>query len=226
VKFLSVLLGALVSAGTANAIPPGLTSLSHQDRHPRATLFAPRAGDATIYLATKPDRSTDGSFLSENVETLDSLTDSEIQTGSWLHERQLDPGTYYVMLRASPDFDACYVSGTGTYDPACADGYSQVVTLVIPKPASRYSVAVRKYGGLREFTLTLRARPLGENRPYRLCYRLRSKRRVCLRSTLNGFGWNSAAEDSLDVSMRNLARLTTFIWFVGPRKVASRTVRR
>jgi hypothetical protein len=87
-------------------------------------------------------------------------------------------------------------------------------------------VTVRRYSGLGQFSLSLRARPLGENRPYRLCYRLKTKRRVCLRGTLNGFDWNSSAEDNLDVSTRNLAKLTTFTWYVGSRKVASRTVRR
>jgi hypothetical protein len=224
VRFLAIVIGALALVGTANAVPPALTSVGHQDRHPRATVSAPRANDVTIYIATKPDRSTDGSFLSENVDEIDFLTDSEIQTGSWLYERQIDPGTYYVMLRASADFSSCYLDTIGGYDPACADGYSTVATLAVPKPASRYSVSVRKYSW-GEFSLTLRARPLGENRPYRLCYRLKTKRRVCLRGNLNGFDWNSSAEDNLDVSTRNLGKLTTFAWYVGSREVASRTVR-
>lgn len=167
-------------------------------------------------MATKPDRSTDGRFLSENVRHTDFLTDSEIQSGSWLYEDQIDPGTYHVMLNADPDFGSCYRTDTGTYDPACANGYSAVATLVIPKPSSRYSVRVRRYRFV-PLDLIIRATPLGEDRPYRVCYRLKSRRRVCLRGTLNGYSWNSGAEDTLDVSTRNLATFTTFTWSVaGP----------
>jgi hypothetical protein len=51
----------------------------------------PRADSASIYVSTKPDRATDGSFLTENIKSLDIVTDSEIQSGQWLSETQLDP---------------------------------------------------------------------------------------------------------------------------------------
>jgi hypothetical protein len=181
------MIGALALVETANAIPPAFTSLSHQARHPRATISTPRAAHVSLEIATKPDRATDGSFLRENVTEFEVFTDSEIQTGSWLHERALDPGTYYLMMEASPESSCTSFpppNYTRVVDPSCADGYSEVATLSIPKPASRYSVTIRRYSGLRQFSLSLRARPLGENRHYRLCYRLKTKRRVCLRGTL------------------------------------------
>lgn len=42
---------------------------------------APGADSATIYLATEPDRATDGGFLQENIKDLDFLTTDEIQGG-------------------------------------------------------------------------------------------------------------------------------------------------
>jgi hypothetical protein len=148
VKLLAAGLVALAFAGSANAVPPVINSVGHQDRHPRATLSAPRASDVTIYIASKPDQGTDGRFFSENVEQIDLLTDSEIQTGLWLSDQQLDPGTYYVMINASPDFGSCYSFATGTYDPACANGNSSVATFVVPKPVSRYLVNFRRYSAL------------------------------------------------------------------------------
>jgi hypothetical protein len=45
----------------------------------------------TIYVATKPDRASDGEFLSENVVEVATLTDAEIQAGVWTDVEQLDP---------------------------------------------------------------------------------------------------------------------------------------
>jgi len=217
-------LGALLLAAGAQAVPPTLTSVGQQDRHPTAAFSAPSASDAAIYVASKPDQSTDGRFLSENVETIDALTDSEIQNGRWLGETQQDPGTYYVMLEALADFNSCYVFETGTVNPACAHGLSPVMKLVIPKPVSRYAVGVRRYTD--ELSLTLTAKPLGERRAYRLCYLLKSKRKACLRGSLDGYDWNDPESDTLDVPTRNLAKVTTFTWHVGNRVVARKTIRR
>ena len=54
-----------------------------------------------MYLASSPERGTDGRFLQENVKETDFLTDDEIQRGAWLDSDQVDPGTYYVMLEAT-----------------------------------------------------------------------------------------------------------------------------
>jgi hypothetical protein len=218
-------IAALTLAAIALGVPPTLSSVGAQDRHPTATFSAPRAGSVTIYLATRPDRATSGEFLTENIETLDSLTDAEIQAGRWLDDSQVDPGTYYVMMRARPDFDACYRYDLGDYDPACADGYSSVVPLTVPRPASRYvaSASVLRY--LKRVELRLTAAPLGDRLPYRVCYRLASKQRRCLVGTLDGYSWNSGATDSLSLTTRRLARTTIFTWIVAGKAVAVKRVR-
>jgi hypothetical protein len=222
---VGLLAAALVLPSAAAAMPPSLSSVSQQDRHAIATFAAPRADFATIYLASKPDRATDGSFLQENIKTLDILTDSEIQSGRWSDENQLDPGTYWVMLRASPDFDSCYILGSGTFDPACADGFSNVLTLVIPQPSVRYTARVTVYRFLRQASLQLTATPLGEKRSYRACYRLATRRNRCLNGTLNGYDWNASADDTVTVSTRNLSRTVTFSWYVGAKRVVTKRVR-
>lgn len=119
-----VVFAVVVPAADA-AVPPLLLSVDQKDRHPTATFSAPGADDVTIYLATRADRATDGRFFDENIEDLDILTADEIGSGYWLSESQLDPGTYYVNLRAT-DWDCL-----GEAD--CLEGYSEVLTLTIPK---------------------------------------------------------------------------------------------
>lgn len=222
---VALALAALAVPSAALAVPPTLGAVSQQDRHPSASFSAPRADFASIYLATKPDRATDGSFLQENIKELDSLTDSEIQSGRWVDENQIDPGTYWVILRVSPDFGACYLYDSGGFDPTCADGFSNVLTLTVPKPAIRYSARVRAYRYLREASLELTATPLGERLPYRACYRPRNRSSRCLNGALDGYSWNASADDSLTVSTRNLPNIATFTWYVGGSKVAARRVR-
>ena len=215
----------LVLAGSAHAQPPSLTSVTQQSRHAAATFSAPKSDDASIYFSTKPDRASDGSFLQENIATLDLLTDAEIQAGRWSDERQLNPGTYWVMMRASPDFDLCWIFDLSAYDPSCADGYSNVLQLVVPRPTIRYAARVSVYRFLRQVSLELVAAPLGEKQPYRMCYRLKSRALRCLRGTLDGFDWNSSASDELTVPSGNLATITTFSWYVGTARVLSKRVR-
>jgi hypothetical protein len=217
---------ALAVAPSASAVAPTLSSVTVQTRHPAATFSTPRADSASIYFSTKPDRATDGSFLTENIKSLDILTDSEIQSGQWLSETQLDPGSYWVMMRASPDFSSCWnFEAFGGYDPACANGYSNVLTLDVPKPASRYRARVTAYRNIRRALLELTATPLGESRPYRVCYRTLAKRTACVRGTLDGFSWNSAATDLLAINTRPLPTLTMFNWFVDNTRVATRRAR-
>jgi hypothetical protein len=129
------------------------------------------------------------------------------------------------MMRASPDFDLCWIFDLGAYDPSCADGYSNVLQLVVPRPTVRYAARVSVYRFLRQVSLELVAAPLGEKQPYRMCYRLKSRALRCLRGTLDGFDWNSSASDELTVPSRNLATITTFSWYVGTAKVLSKRVR-
>jgi hypothetical protein len=213
---IAAALAALGFPGVVLAAPPTLLSVGQQNMHPTATFSAPGADFATMYLASSPDRGTDGRFLQENVKEIDSLTDDEIQRGAWLDSSQVDPGTYYVMLEAT---EFCYPP-----DPACIEGFSSVLTLQVPKPRSSYQGKVGPvYRFLRVVNLELTVRPLGERLPYRVCWRLRSKARRCVAAVVTGFSWNSPASHSLTVRMRGMAKRTTFTWFVNGRAVATKT---
>jgi len=210
----AVVLASLAGAGLARAMPPTLVRVAQQDRHPTATFSMPGANYGTMAVSNKPDRATDGSFLEENLEDFDILTADEIQNGSWLSENQLDPGIYYTLLRASTD--------TCLDDPSCTNGYSNMLTLTVPKPRERFRGSVRNYRYLSTVTLTLKVTPLGEHLPYRVCWRLTSKRRKCARGRVNGYSWNSSATDRLDVRKRRMPKRATFTWYVSGRKVAHR----
>jgi hypothetical protein len=220
-----VVAAAFVLAAPALAVPPVITSLTQVARHPKATFTAPRAANLFIYFATKPDRATDGSFLQENIATSDFMTNDEIATGQWLSESQLDPGTYYVMLRATPDDSSCFDFNTGIWDPACADGYSDVVTLVVPKPVSRYSVSATAYRYLGTVDLRLTATSIGEKRPYRVCTTAKTGRRLCVPGVLDGYSWSSPASDLITMRSRTLPTLATFTWYIGAAKVGAKRVR-
>jgi hypothetical protein len=226
-KRLVVVAATVLSIGFAEpalAVPPSIVSIGQQDRHATARVSAPHASSVTIYFASKPDRATDGKFLQENIVHLDFLTDSEIQTGQWTDEDRLKPGRYWVMINADPEFDRCYVSG-GTYDPACADGFSELVTLDVPRPATRYRASATAYRYSSSASLRLVATPLGEELPYRVCYQLKSRARRCVRGTLSGYSWESDASDSVTVSTKGLPTVATFTWYVGATKVATKRLR-
>jgi hypothetical protein len=168
-----------------------------------------------MYLASRPDRGTDGHFLQENLKEIDLLTSDEIQRGVWLDSDQVDPGTYYVMLEAT---HFCYP------DPDCTQGFSSVLTLQVPKPRSSYRGRVGPvYRFLRVVYVDLTVRPLGERLPYRVCWPLRTRRLRCASGVVTGYSWNSSASDSLRISMRGMARRTTFTWYVKGRRVAATT---
>ena len=161
---------ALPSAAAAN--PPALQTIDQVSRHPTARFSIPGADDATIYFATKPDRASDGSFLQENIKDLDFLTAGEIQSGSWTYESQLDPGMYYVLLRAT-DYDCIG-------QPTCLDGYSNMLTLNVPKPAQTYRGSVLVWHYIHQANLTLRVKPLAVNR-FPNCSRSRTSSRSVTR---------------------------------------------
>jgi hypothetical protein len=210
-------LAALIVTGSAQAATPTLVSVGQQDRHPQAT-FGPLPGVdyMTVYMATKPDRASDGSFLQENIKDLDFLTADEIASSTWLYESQLDPGLYYVMARAS-DFD-CY------QNPNCIDGFSNMFTLTVPKPPQRYRTSVQLLRFIGIGYLNLSVAPLGGKLPYRVCWTLTRGSR-CLRSTVTGYSWNAPASDLLRVSLRRMRKLTTFTWYADGRIVSVRRVR-
>jgi hypothetical protein len=80
-----------VACVDAQAAVPALLNVGQQDRHSTWTFSAPGADDATVYVATKPDRGTDGRFLEEIVEGYVFLTDDEIAAGSWLGSEPARP---------------------------------------------------------------------------------------------------------------------------------------
>lgn len=135
VAVLLVLLGAAVAPASAAGAPPTLQSAGHVQRHPDVRFSAPFSDWVVVYVSRRPDRGSDGSFFSEHIVDTDILTAAEIATGRWLSSDPLEPGTYYVAVKASPDFDRCYRSEQGDFDPACADGFSGILPLTIPRPA-------------------------------------------------------------------------------------------
>lgn len=216
---LALILSAtgLTSAAAAQGVTPTLLDVRQEERHPIATFSMTGADDATIYFATKPERATDGRFLEENIAHIDFLITEEIQAGRWLDEAQLDLGRYFAMLRAS-DYDCAGA-------PDCIDGLSNVLDLLVPKPARHYSGRVRAYRYLSGVDLVLRIAPLGEVVPYRVCWKLVSGRRRCVRGRVRGNSWNSPAEDQVSVRKRGMPSVTRFSWFVHDRRVVSRRAR-
>jgi len=213
VAFVSVL--ALALPGAAAADPPALLTIDQAGRHPTALFSIPGADLAAIYIATKPDRASDGSFLHENITDLDVLTADEIQSGSWTYESSLDPGTYYVLLNAT-DYDCLG-------QPTCLDGYSNMLTLHVPKPPLSYRGSVQVLHYSHVAYLTLRVKPLGESLPYKVCWRLKSKKRRCVTAKVDGYSWNDSASDDVTVGLRGMAKRTAFAWYVHGQKVAART---
>jgi hypothetical protein len=218
-------LAAFVFVPAASAVPPRLGSVTAPQRHPAAAFAAPKAGALTISFATKPDRASDGTFVSDNVAELEDLTAAEIKSGRWVFERQIEPGTYYVMLSASPDFAQCYLVAGGTYDPACADGFSNVVRLIVPKPVTRYDAGVNALPIVGTAYLWLAGDPLGERRSYKVCYQNKNGRRSCVSRTLDGDDWDARVQDNFKISARTLRTITTFSWYVDGVLVARKTAR-
>ena len=215
------ILAALALASTAQAAAPTLLSVGHQDRHVTGAFSAPGADDASVSIASSPDRATDGSFLSENYAGGDSLTAGEIASGVWLDEDQLDPGVYYVMLRTF-DWDQAACDPVG-----CYGGYSNVMTLTVPEPRHRFKATIeRDY--ISSFTLSVSK--LGETLPYRLCWNKAKGRRKCLRGKINGYDWNDTASDTLyltvaDLKLGKRQRFITFKWYADGKRVTSKRLR-
>jgi len=202
----SVVLAVAVSGFAASSAhaAPAISDVAEQDRHPTATV----SGADSIEIARKPDRATDGSFLEENRVDYDLLTDGEKVGGRWLWERQLDPGTYWLM---ATDYAT----------------YTEPVSLVIPKPTLRYRVSAARGGDTIAYTL--KVTPLGEELPYRVCWPARGKRR-CVRSTVAGFEWTRPGFDIVslsvhDVSLSKRRRQAKLTWWVGGKRVATETMR-
>jgi hypothetical protein len=218
-RIAGVLLASLIFAGAARAyFAPSLTSVTvGPNLHATATFSAAGADLATIYFATKPDRASDGSFFEENVKHLDLLTDAEIQTGRWVDEQQIDPGTWYVLLRAG-----CFKVD----DTNCADGFSNMVALTVPPPTVHYTTRITDvFPGLSVYG-EIRASALGINKPYRLCYTTRARAQRCRTGTINGYSWSSSASDELRIAVsRAMPTMATFTWRVDGRIVGHKKTR-
>jgi hypothetical protein len=205
-------------AAPADAASPALLGVGHKGLHPTAALSAPGADDVTVYISKRPDRATDGNFLTENSAGIDFLTADEIASGAWMDEDNLDPGTYYVMLQAST-----YSCPDGA---DCTDGFSNVMTLLMPKPKQRFRASI-KSGFIGSFTLTIT--PAGKSVPYRLCW-TRGRGRRCERGTVDGYDWTRPASDTIFLTLSDLKlprrqKQTTFTWQVAGKRVASKTIR-
>ena len=204
-----------VTAVASLAGVPTLTSVSAPDGYAAATFNAPRASYLTFFVATKPDRASDGQFLEGNVVVTEILVDEEARSGRWRSETELAPGRYWVMLQARPD-DDCYVDDR--FDPACADGYSEPAPIVVSAPAPTYSTAVRP-GTVA--VLTLRRSTAGATLAYRVCYPTAKGVRACRTGRIAA----QARAGSLRVPTAALARTTTFTWSAGGATIATKRAR-
>lgn len=233
--FCLALLSSVVTATPALAVSPAIAAVGQQDRHPTVTLAAPRADSVIVYIASKPDRATDGSFLQENVVDIDYLTDSEIQSGLWLDSSQIDPGSYFVMLQATRDFTSCdsYDANVNqVIDPSCADGFSTVVPLTVPTPKTKYTVKTDLLKNIGIVYLTLTAKPLGVKVPYQVCWKQRTGKKKtltkrCVKATLSGYSWSADASDPLSINTEGMARRTKFTWYTRggtPKVLLSKTI--
>jgi hypothetical protein len=138
---------ALAVVGAANAARPALLTVGQQDRHATATFSAPGADLATIYVASNPDLASGGGFLEENIKRVDFLTADEIQRAAWVDGEQLEPGLYYVMLRAG-DFEC-------PRNPNCHSGVLEHGAA--PDSEATRDVSRQGRGGLRPLRCDLSA---------------------------------------------------------------------
>ena len=168
-----------------------------------------------------------GAFFSENVVDSADLTADEIASGSWLSDDQLSPGRYWVVINGDPDL-TCFLDD-GTIDPACSDGYSNMLSVTIPQPSIRYRGAVSEMlADIGRLDLKLTVAPLGVKQAVRLCYSVTKHKHAakrCVNQHLVGYDWNKPASALLALSTRGMSKRELFTWFVAGRTVARLTVR-
>ena len=115
---------ALAMAGAASA-GSYTFRVDHVDGHPHVTWTQP-ASYPNVYIdwievATAPTVASDGDFFAENVVDQEIYFSPRESTGEWLSAHKLEPGTYYVHLRALRQSDY-------------ATAWSSIATLSIPEP--------------------------------------------------------------------------------------------
>lgn len=223
----AAVLAACFFAGSALAVPPTLSTVGATGMRPSVTFSAPKAANVTVYVATKPDRDAHGAFVIANVLTVAVILDpTAIQSGTWSGDTPLAPGQYYVMVKAIPDFDACFNSGSGSIDDSCANGFSDVAPLTIRPPAIHYTATATPKRSAHKVALRLTANPLGTTIAYKVCFKPKAaKVRRCIPGTLRGTSWSAPTSGALSASTRGLGAKTTFTWIVAGRTIAAKTVR-
>jgi hypothetical protein len=224
---VSAVAGLLVLPGVALAQIPSLESVSQQGGHVSITFSAPDADFVTVHVASSPEQGSDGAFFSENIVQTDILTDDEIASASWLSDQRLNPGQYWVSVDATPDLETCMLDD-GSISPSCADGYSNVETITIPRPTTRYrAFESDMFANIGIVYVDLKATPLGDNEDVKLCYRVtvheRSVRR-CLNRQLDGYDWSDSVDDTARLSTRGMAKREVFTWSLASRAIAHLTV--
>jgi hypothetical protein len=79
-----------------------------------------------------------------------------------------------------------------------------MLTLTVPKPPQTYRGGVSVLHYVHVVYLTLRVKPLGESLPYKVCWRLKNGKRRCVVGKVDGYSWNSSAEDDVSVGLRGM----------------------
>ncbi|WP_028064020.1 hypothetical protein [Solirubrobacter soli] len=60
-----------------------------------------------------------------------------------------------------------------------------------------------------------------------MCWKTKAGRKKCVKSTLDGYSWNSDTSDTVRISTKGLAKRTTFTWTStgdSPERLASKTI--
>ena len=139
------------------------------------------------------------------------------------------------MLDATRDFTSCEsydANFNEVIDPSCADGFSTVVPLTVPRPKTKYRVKTMLLKYIRIAYLTLTAKPLGVKVPYQVCWkrptgRKKTLRTKCVKATLSGYSWSDDASDLLRISTKGMSRRTRFTWYTrgsSPKVLLSKTI--
>jgi hypothetical protein len=139
------------------------------------------------------------------------------------------------MLEAMRDLTSCDsydANFNEVIDPSCADGFSTVLPLRVPRPKTRYRVKTTVLKNTRIAFLTLTAKPLGVKVPYKVCWKRptgkkRTLRKRCVKATLRGYSWSDGASDLRRVSTKGMTRRTRFTWYTRsgkPKVLLSTTI--
>ncbi len=202
-----------------------LKNVSQKDLRLSVTFSAPGAGGVTIFVAKGPQQN-DGSFLTANLADVGVLTADQIAAGVWTEQSPLAPGRYWVMVGANPDYTTCQLDD-GTISPTCSSGDSNVDSVTVAPPVTRYlGSVVSKRAGSGAISLRLTATPLGVPEAVKLCYRITVRKRQlkrCLNRHLSGVDWSKPVDDVVRLSTTGMSKHESFTWTLAGRTVARLT---